>query len=92
MLPEELLGLSTRRQVECQTSIMLEVTLVIGISYYLTPGRLQELPNQLQKFLDSCFTLRSPRYTQEEKLLNMCYDYRGTQQSDSGEPPSSSTN
>ena len=81
MLPEELSGLSTHRQVGCQTCIMQEVTLVIGIPYYLTPGRLQELSNQLQELLDSSFVgpsfrFKEPRYTQEEKLFRMCNDYR----------------
>ena len=37
-------------------------SLVASTSYYLTPGRLQELPNQLQELLDLSFIGSSFRF------------------------------
>ena len=55
MLPEELSGLPPHRQVQYQVDIMSEAALATSIPYCLTPGRLQELPNQRQELQDMSF-------------------------------------
>ncbi|GJX60179.1 putative reverse transcriptase domain-containing protein [Tanacetum coccineum] len=58
VFPEDLPGLPPVRQVEFQIDLIPEATPVARAPYRLAPSKMQELSNQLQKYLRMCIDYR----------------------------------